>query len=505
MPSVRRLTGAKPEALFQPPPERQPLAARMRPRTLDEFVGQEHLVGERGPLRRSVARGHLSSLLLWGPPGTGKTSLARLLAAEIGAHFTSMSAVMSGVVEVRGTIAEAQERLALHGTRSLLFLDEIHRFNKAQQDALLPHVEDGTVTLIGATTENPYFEVNSALLSRMRVWRLETLTDDDVATVVRRAIVDPERGFGGSLGPTGGVALSPEAFDHLVSLAGGDARAALNVLEGATALAEAEDVRDADGHVSPRLEDVEAAAQQRVLAYDRAGDGHYDTVSAFIKSLRGNDPDAALYWLAAMIAAGEDPKFIARRLIISASEDVGNADPRALQVAVAAGHALDWIGLPEAQYALAQATTYVATAPKSNRSGAAYWAAVSDVEASGALPVPLHLRNAAHRGMKQHGIGVGYRYSHDYESADVEQQYLPDALVERHYYLPTEQGYEATIAARMAGRTEARAAAKAAGRTPRQRTPNPEMTPGSGGGIMKTREANRKKLAETEKRDAGGG
>src|SRR6478672_7201091 len=290
MPSARpRAGGAKPEALFHPPPERQPLAARMRPRTLDEFVGQEHLVGERGPLRRSVARGHLSSLLLWGPPGTGKTSLARLLAGEVGAEFATMSAVMAGVADVRATIAEAQERLNLHGTRSLLFLDEIRRFNKAQQDALLPHVEDGTVTLIGATTENPYFEVNSALLSRMRVWRLEVLTDDDVGTVVRRALADEERGLAGPLGPAGGVSLSDDAFDHLVSLAGGDARAALNVLEGATALAEDEDIRDTDGRVSPRLEDVEVAAQQRVLGYDRAGDGHYDTVSAFIKSLRGND------------------------------------------------------------------------------------------------------------------------------------------------------------------------------------------------------------------------
>ncbi|MDO8484659.1 MAG: replication-associated recombination protein A [Candidatus Limnocylindrales bacterium] len=502
MPAARRTLGARPEALFQPPPERQPLAARMRPRNLDEFVGQEHLVGERGPLRRSVARGHLSSLLLWGPPGTGKTSLARLLAAEIGAHFTSLSAVMSGVAEVRTTIAEAQERLNLHGTRSILFLDEIHRFNKAQQDALLPHVEDGTVTLVGATTENPYFEVNAALLSRMRVWRLEPLTDEEVAIVVHRALDDAERGLAGPLGPDGGVALSDAAFDHLVSLAGGDARAALNVLEGATALAEAPGVRDAEGHVSPRLEDVETAAQQRVLAYDRAGDGHYDTVSAFIKSLRGNDPDAALYWLAAMIAAGEDPKFIARRLIISASEDVGNADPRALQVAVAAGHALDWIGLPEAQYALAQATTYIATAPKSNRSGAAYWAAVSDVEASGALPVPLHLRNAAHRGMKQHGIGIGYRYTHDFEGADVEQQHLPDAIVARRYYLPTDQGYESTIAARMASRAEARAAAKAAGGTPRSKIPGPEVKPHGGQSLMKTRESNRKKLADTEKRDA---
>ena len=504
MPSRRPVQGARPEALFQPPPERQPLAARMRPRSLAEFVGQEHLVGERGPLRRSVARGHLSSLLLWGPPGTGKTSLARLLAGEVGAHFSTMSAVMSGVAEVRATLAEAQERLALHGTRTVLFLDEIHRFNKAQQDALLPHVEDGTVTLIGATTENPYFEVNAALLSRMRVWRLEALTDEDIATVVRRAVADEERGLAGSLGPEGGVALDDAAFEHLVSFAGGDARTALNVLEGAVALAEGEGIRDADGRVSPRLEDVETAAQQRVLGYDRAGDGHYDTASAFIKSLRGNDPDAALYWLAAMIAAGEDPKFIARRLIISASEDVGNADPRALTVAVAAGQALDWIGLPEAQYALAQATTYVATAPKSNRSGSAYWAAVSDVEARGSLPVPLHLRNAAHRGMKQHGIGVGYRYSHDFEGADVDQQYLPDELVDRRYYLPTDQGYEATLGARMTARAEARAAARETGRTPRDRNPKPQATPHAGEGLMKTRESNRKKLAETEKRDAGG-
>jgi putative ATPase len=501
---TRRPVGARPEALFQPPPERQPLAARMRPRDLEEFVGQAHLVGERGPLRRSVARGHLSSILLWGPPGTGKTSLARLLSNAIGAHFVSLSAVMSGVVEVRATIAEAQDRLALNGTRTVLFLDEIHRFNKAQQDALLPHVEDGTVTLIGATTENPYFEVNAALLSRMRVWRLEALTDDEVATVVRRALADAERGLAGSLGPAGGVALADDAFDHLVSLAGGDARSALNVLEGATALAEGEDVRDKDGRVTPRLEDIEAAAQQRILGYDRAGDGHFDTASAFIKSLRGNDPDAALYWLATMIAAGEDPKFIARRLIISASEDVGNADPRALQVAVAAGQALDWIGLPEAQYALAQATTYIATAPKSNRSGAAYWAAVGDIEGRGALPVPLHLRNAAHRGMKQHGIGVGYRYPHDFEGADVDQQYLPDELADRRYYLPTDQGYEATLAARMAARAEARAAAKAEGKPRRSTIAGPEVAHGAGDGLMKTRETNRKKLADTEKRDASG-
>jgi putative ATPase len=493
--SPTRPVGARPEALFQPPPERQPLAARMRPRNLAEFVGQEHLVGERGPLRRSVARGHLASLLLWGPPGTGKTSLARLLAAEVGAHFSTMSAVQAGVAEVRATLAEAQDRLALQGERTVLFLDEIHRFNKSQQDALLPHVEDGTVTLIGATTENPYFEVNSALLSRMRVWRLEPLADADVATVVRRALDDKERGLAGSLGPDGGVAIEPAAFDHLINLASGDARAALNVLEGAVALAEGEGLRDSKGRVMPRLEDIETAAQQRVLAYDRAGDGHYDTVSAFIKSLRGNDPDAALYWLASMIAAGEDPKFIARRLIISASEDVGNADPRALQVAVAAGHALDWIGLPEAQYALAQATVHIASSPKSDSVGRAYGAAMADALQHGSLPVPNHLKTAGDRRMKAHGIGVGYKFPHDFEGDDVEQQYLPDELVGRRYYVPGDQGYEATIAARMEGRAQAREM-----KPRRKQRADPPMA--SMSDAMRPNMENRKRLADTQKKDA---
>jgi putative ATPase len=500
---TRRTPGTQPEPLFRPPAERQPLAARMRPRTLDEFVGQEHLVGERGPLRRSIARGHLASLLLWGPPGTGKTSLARLLAEAVGARFETLSAVMSGVAEVRGVFTQAREQLTLDGHRTVLFIDEIHRFNKAQQDALLPHVEDGTITLIGATTENPYFEVNAALLSRLRVWRLEPLADEQIEALVERAVADPDRGLAGALGPTGGVALEPAALEHLVSLAAGDARQALNVLEAATALAESEDLRDAGGRVAPTLASVEMAAQERVLAYDRAGDGHYDTVSAFIKSIRGNDADAALYWLAAMIAAGEDPRFIARRLIISASEDVGNADPRALQVAVSAAQALDWVGFPEAQYALAQATVYLATAPKSNRSGLAYWAAAEEVGARGSLPVPLHLRNAPHRGMRQHGIGIGYRYPPDFEGSDVEQRYLPEALGDRRYYEPSGQGYEQTIGARMEGRRVARTVgAKRAVPPP---GPAGKVNPMRvSGEVTRTREGNRRRIAETEKKDAEG-
>jgi putative ATPase len=496
MPTRRAVTGAKPEPLFRPPPERQPLAARMRPRTLEEFVGQGNLVGDRGPLRRSVARGHLASLLLWGPPGTGKTSLARLLADAVGAEFRPVSAVMSGVAEVRGAIAEAQDRLALEGRRTVLFIDEIHRFNKSQQDALLPHVEDGTITLIGATTENPYFEVNSALLSRLRVWRLEPLSDDEVATIVRRALDDEERGVAGAFGPKGGVALAPDAFEHLVDLSAGDARQALNVLEGAIALAEDEDHRSAEGAVAPALADIEAAAQQRVLAYDRAGDGHYDTVSAFIKSLRGNDPDGALYWLAAMVAAGEDPRFIARRLIISASEDVGNADPRALQVAVAAAQALDHVGLPEAQYALAQATVHISSSPKSDSVGRAYAAAMADVVKHGSLPVPMHLRTAGDRRMKAHGIGVGYMFPHDFEGDDVAQQYLPDELVGHRYYVPGDQGYEATIAARMAARDEARKD----GRPRRKQRADPPMA--SMSDALRPREEARKRIAATQREDA---
>src|SRR5450759_2975432 len=413
---------------FVPPPERQPLAARMRPRSIDEVVGHEQLIGERGTLRRAMEHGHLGSVLFWGPPGSGKTSLARVLADAIGARLVTISAVMSGVAEVRGIVAEARERLSLNGQQTILFIDEIHRFNKAQQDALLPHVEDGSVTLVGATTENPYFELNSALLSRLRVYRLEPLTDGEIATVVQRSLADAERGLAGTLGPVGGVVMAGQGLEHLVGLSAGDARQALNVLEGAVALAEAEGHKDSAGRVSPTLADVEEAAQQQILAYDRAGDGHFDTVSAFIKSIRGNDPDAALYWLAAMIAAGEDPRFIARRLIISASEDVGLADPRALEIAVAAARALDWVGLPEAQYNLAEATAYLSATTKSSAAGRAYFAALDDVLEHGSLPVPAHLRSSG-------PARRNYRYPHDFEGDDVEQQYLPDELAGRRYYL----------------------------------------------------------------------
>ncbi len=430
---------------------RHPLAARMRPRTLDEFVGQTHLVGPTGPFRRFAARGALPSMILWGPPGSGKTTLARLLAAAAGAEFRTLSAVMSGVGEVRAVIAAARARreAGAPATPTVLFIDEIHRFNRAQQDALLPHVEDGTVTLIGATTENAYLSVNPPLLSRMRVFRLEPLGEDEIRRVVEAALLD-ERGLAGR------VVLAGDVLALLVQMAGGDARQALNLLEATAALAEAAGLLDAGGRVAPRREELEAAAQQRAAAYDLVGDRHYDTISAFIKSVRGNDPDAALYWLAELIVAGEDPRFIARRLIILASEDVGNADPRGLQLAVAAAQALEYVGLPEAQYALAQATAFLAAAPKSNRAGRAYFAARADAEALAPLPVPLHLRNAPVRAMRRHGIGVGYRYPHDYPGADVEQQYLPDRLVGKRYYEPSDQGFERQLGELMERRRERR-------------------------------------------------
>jgi putative ATPase len=478
---------------FVPPPERQPLAARMRPRTLDDVVGHEHLIGERGALRRAIEKGRLGSILLWGPPGSGKTSLARVLAEAVSARLVTISAVMSGVAEVRAIVAQSRERLSLNGSQTLLFIDEIHRFNKGQQDALLPHVEDGTVTLVGATTENPYFEVNSALLSRLRVYRLEPLTDAEIAILVRRALADAEHGLAGALGPAGGVALSEGPFELLVGLSAGDARQALNVLEGAVAIAESDGIRDSEGRVSPRQEDVEAAAQQRALAYDRAGDGHFDTVSAFIKSVRGNDPDAALYWLAAMITAGEDPKFIARRLMILASEDVGLADPRGLEVAVAAAQALEWVGLPEAQYALAEATIFLASTTKSNAVGRAYFAAMADVLKHGSLPVPAHLRSSGAARRK-------YRYPHDFDGDDVEQQYLPDKLAGSRYYYPGNLGAEIKLAERLDRLREARRAEPVRKPPPDgQRNDNP-MSAGSEG--MRTRQSNLRAIAEEQRRDS---
>ncbi len=420
--------------------QQAPLADRMRPRSFDEFVGQEHVTGPDRVLRRAIAAERIPSFILWGPPGSGKTTLARLVSGATETHFEAISAVTSGVADLRRTVAEARERRGMYGQDTILFVDEIHRFNKAQQDVILPHVEDGTITFIGATTENPSFEVIGPLLSRSRVFTLESLTPEQVETIVHRALEDTDRGLGEMK-----VDLEEPALKHMVNIANGDARVALNALETAAyATAPGE-----NGRRSVSLDTISDALQRRSPVYDKAGDGHYDTISAFIKSVRGSSPDGALYWLARMIDAGEDPPFIARRLVVLAAEDIGLARPEALGVAIAAQQAVHFLGMPEGRIPLAEATVYLAVAPKSNSAYAAITQALEDARHHANEPVPLHLRNAVTGLMRQMGYGEGYKYAHDYEGHFVEQDFLPPSLKGRRYYHPTQEGTESEIAERL--------------------------------------------------------
>ena len=435
---------ASSESLFEHQRQQQmaknaPLADRMRPRTFDEFVGQEHVVGIDRVLRRAIQADRLPSFILWGPPGSGKTTLARLIAGVTQASFQSVSAVTSGVADLRRIVSEARDRSGMHQEKTILFVDEIHRFNKSQQDVILPHVEDGTVTFIGATTENPSFEVNAPLLSRCRVFALQNLTPEEAEKIIRSALADDQRGLGEL-----GLELEQPALEHLIDIANGDARVALNALETA---AFATGV--VEGATTIDLATISDALQRRSPLYDKAGEGHYDTISAFIKSVRGSSPDGALYWLARMIESGEDPLFIARRLVILAAEDIGLAQPEALAIAVAAQQAVHFLGMPEARIPLAEATVYLATAPKSNSAYMALEQALADVRQRAGEPVPLHLRNSVTGLMRNMGYGKDYQYAHDHPGHFVEQDFLPPSLKDRRYYQPTEEGSEKEIVERL--------------------------------------------------------
>ena len=412
-----------------------PLATRMRPHTFDEFVGQQEIAGPGRVLRRSIESGHIPSMILWGPPGTGKTTIASLIARSTDSHFNSISAVLSGVADLRNIMDDAKSRLGMHGQRTIVFIDEIHRFNKSQQDVILPHVEKGTIILIGATTENPSFEVVSPLLSRSRVFPLNPLTESDIEQIINRAINDKEKGLGSFR-----VKLRDEVLESLVKLSNSDARMALNTLE----LAVHATVPSPSGERIVTRETIEDSMQKKVIGYDKKGDHHYDTISAFIKSVRGSDPNAAVYWLARMLDAGEDPLFIARRIIVLSSEDIGMANPQALPISIAAQQAVSFLGMPEGRIPLAEATVYLATSPKSNSAYSAIDKALNDVREEISEPVPYHLRNAETSLMKEIGYGKGYKYSHNYENHFAPMNNLPSNLQNRRYYIPTKQGYELT-------------------------------------------------------------
>ena len=412
-----------------------PLASRMRPTTLEEVVGQQHIIGKDKLLYRAIKADKLSSIIFYGPPGTGKTTLAKVIANTTSANFTQINATVAGKKDMEEVVGKAKDNLGMYGKKTILFVDEIHRFNKGQQDYLLPFVEDGTLILIGATTENPYFEVNSALISRSIVFELKALTKDDIKVLLKRAVYDEEKGMGSYR-----AEIEEDALEFLADIAGGDARNALNAIELGILTTE----RGTDGKIHITLNVAEECIQKRVVRYDKMGDNHYDTISAFIKSMRGSDPDAAVYYLAKMLYAGEDIKFIARRIMISASEDVGNADPNALTVAVSAAQAVERLGMPEARIVLAQAVTYIASAPKSNAAYLAVDAALENVK-NYKTTVPVHLQDSHYKGAAKLGHGIGYKYAHDYPEHYVEQQYLPNEIKDMKFYEPTEIGYEKNI------------------------------------------------------------